>query len=98
MKRLLLIVTFLFFAGIMGYFATKNSHSVSLFLFENIAIQLSVWVVVAGSFVSGWGLTELWQFIAHPNRFVQSFLGRFSRYREEKKRELTKNFEKPLLP
>ena len=81
----------------MGYFATKNSHKVYLFFFENISIQLSVWVVVAGSFVSGWVLTELWQFIAHPNRFVQIFLGRFSRYREEKKLELTKNFESASL-
>jgi len=82
MKRLLLIAITLLLLGSMGYFATQNSHNVSLNLFGNFSIQLSVWMVIAGSFVAGWAVTELWQFISHPQRFVQSFLGKFSQYRD----------------
>ena len=97
MKRLFLIVISILLLGIMGYFATQNNHIVTLNLFEKFSIEISVWIVVAGSFVFGWALTELWQFISHPNRFVQSFLGKFSQYREEKKHQLTQNFEKASL-
>ena len=97
MKRLLLVAITMFLLGSMGYFATQNSHNVSLNLFGNFSIQLSVWMVIAVSFVSGWVVTELWQFISHPQRFVQSFLGKFSRYRENKKLQLTQNFETASL-
>ena len=81
----------------MGYFAMQNSHSVSLNFFGNFSIQLSVWMVLAGSFVAGWVITEIWQFISHPQRFVQSFLGKFSRYKNNKKLQLTQEFEEALL-
>ena len=97
MKRLLLIAITLLLLGSMGYFATQNSHNVSLNLFGNFSIQLSVWMVIAGSFVAGWAVTELWQFISHPQRFVQSFLGKFSQYRDNKKLQLTQNFENAFL-
>ena len=83
--------------GSMGYFAMQNSHSVTLNLFGNFSIQLSVWMVLAGSFVAGWVITEIWQFISHPQRFVQSFLGKFSRYKDNKKLQLTQNFEDASL-
>jgi hypothetical protein len=97
MKRLLLIAITLLLLGSMGYFATQNSHNVSLNLFGNFSIQLSVWMVIVGSFVAGWAVTELWQFISHPQRFVQSFLGKFSQYRDNKKLQLTQNFENASL-
>ena len=97
MKRLILIAFALLLLGSMGYFAMQNSHSVSLNLFGNISIQLSVWMVLAGSFVAGWLITEIWQFITHPQRFVQSFLGKFSRYKDNKKLQLTQDFEDALL-
>ena len=97
MKRLILIAFALLLLGSMGYFAMQNSHSVSLNLFGNISIQLSVWMVLAGSFVAGWVITEIWQFISHPQRFVQSFLGKFSRYKDNKKLQLTQDFEDALL-
>ena len=97
MKRLILIALALILLGSMGYFAMQNSHSVSLNLFGNFSIQLSVWMVLAGSFVSGWIITEIWQFISHPQRFVQSFLGKFSRYKDNKKLQLTQEFEEALL-
>ncbi|GIT73188.1 MAG: hypothetical protein Ct9H300mP28_30020 [Pseudomonadota bacterium] len=80
----------------MGYFAMQNSHSVTLNLFGNFSIQLSVWMVLAGSFVAGWVITEIWQFISHPQRFVQSFFGKFSRYKDNKKLQLTK-FRKSII-
>jgi hypothetical protein len=83
--------------GSMGYFATQNSHNVSLNLFGNFSIQLSVWMVIASSFVAGWAVTELWQFISHPQRFVQSFLGKYSQYKDNKKLQLTQKFEKASL-
>jgi len=85
------------FLGSMGYFAMQNSHSVTLNFFGNFSIQLSIWMVLAGSFVSGWMITEIWHFISHPQRFVQSFLGKFSRYKNKKKLQLTQNFEKASL-
>ena len=97
MKRLILIAFALLLLGSMGYFAMQNSHSVSLNLFGNFSIQLSVWMVLAGSFVAGWAITEIWQFISHPQRFVQSFLGKFSRYKDNKKLQLTQEFEEALL-
>ncbi len=97
MKRLILIAFALLFLGSMGYFAMQNSHSVTLNLFGNFSIQLSIWMVLAGSFVSGWMITEIWHFISHPQRFVQSFLGKFSRYKNKKKLQLTQNFEKASL-
>ena len=97
MKRLLLIAITLFFLGSMGYFATQNSHNVSLNLFGNFTIKLSVWMVIVGSFVIGWAVTELWHFISHPQRFVQSFLGKFSQYKDNKKLKLTQNFENASL-
>lgn len=97
MKRLLLIAITLLLLGSMGYFATQNSHNVSLNLFGNFSIQLSVWMVIAGSFVAGWAVTELWQFFSHPQRFVQGFLGKFSQYRDNKKLQLTQNFENAFL-
>ena len=97
MKRLILIALALILLGSMGYFAMQNSHSVSLNLFGNFSIQLSVWMVLAGSFVAGWVITEIWQFISHPQRFVQSFLGKFSRYKDNKKLQLTQEFEEALL-
>ena len=97
MKRLLLIALTLLLLGIMGYFATRNSHNVSLNLFGNFSIQLSVWMVIASSFVAGWAVTELWQFISHPQRFVQSFLGKYSQYKDNKKLQLTQKFEKASL-
>ena len=80
MKRLILIVISLFILGIMGFFATQNNHSVSIKIYENFSIQLSVWILIVVSFVSGWALTEIWQFFLHPNRFVQSIFGRFCNY------------------
>ena len=97
MKRLILIAFALLLLGSMGYFAMQNSHSVTLNLFGNFSIQLSVWMVLAGSFVAGWVITEIWQFISHPQRFVQSFLGKFSRYKDNKKLQLTQDFEKASL-
>ena len=97
MKRLILIAFALLLLGSMGYFAMQNSHSVTLNLFGNFSIQLSVWMVLAGSFVAGWVITEIWQFISHPQRFVQSFLGKFSRYKDNKKLQLTQNFEDASL-
>ena len=97
MKRLLLIVVSLFLLGIMGLFATQNNHSVSIKIYENISIQLSLWILIVISFVSGWALTEIWQFFLHPNRFVQSFFGKFSRYKEEKTKQLTQDFEEASL-
>ena len=97
MKRLILIAFALLLLGSMGYFAMQNSHSVTLNLFGNFSIQLSVWMVLAGSFVAGWLITEIWQFISHPQRFVQSFLGKFSRYKDNKKLQLTQDFEKASL-
>ena len=97
MKRLILIAFALLILGSMGYFAMQNSHSVTLNLFGNFSIQLSVWMVLAGSFVAGWVITEIWQFISHPQRFVQSFLGKFSRYKDNKKLQLTQDFEKASL-
>ena len=97
MKRLILIAVVLLLLGSMGYFATQNSHNVSLNFFGNFSIQLSVWMVIAGSFVAGWVVTEIWQFISHPQRFVQSFLGKFSRYKDNKKRKITQNFEDASL-
>ena len=97
MKRLILIAFALLLLGSMGYFAMQNSHSVTLNLFGNFSIQLSVWMVLAGSFVAGWVITEIWQFISHPQRFVQSFLGKFSRYKDNKKLQLTQNFENASL-
>ena len=97
MKRLILIAFALLLLGSMGYFAMQNSHSVTLNLFGNFSIQLSVWMVLAGSFVAGWVITEIWQFISHPQRFVQSFFGKFSRYKDNKKLQLTQDFEKASL-
>ena len=97
MKRLILIAFALLLLGSMGYFAMQNSHSVTLNLFGNFSIQLSVWMVLAGSFVAGWVITEIWQFISHPQRFVQSFFGKFSRYKDNKKLQLTQNFENASL-
>ena len=97
MKRLILIAFALLLLGSMGYFAMQNSHSVTLNLFGNFSIQLSVWMVLAGSFVAGWVITEIWQFISHPQRFVQSFLGKFSRYKDNKKLQLAQNFEDASL-
>ena len=97
MKRLILIAFAMLLLGSMGYFAMQNSHSVTLNLFGNFSIQLSVWMVLAGSFVAGWMITEIWQFISHPQRFVQSFLGKFSRYKDNKKLQLTQNFEDASL-
>ena len=97
MKRLILIAVVLLLLGSMGYFATQNSHNVSLNFFGNFSIQLSVWMVIAGSFVAGWAVTEIWQFISHPQRFVQSFLGKFSRYKDNKKQKITQNFEEASL-
>ena len=97
MKRLILIAVVLLLLGSMGYFATQNSHNVSLNFFGNFSIQLSVWMVIAGSFVAGWVLTEIWQFISHPQRFVQSFLGKFSQYKDNKKQQITQNFENASL-
>ncbi len=97
MKRLILIAFAMLLLGSMGYFAMQNSHSVTLNLFGNFSIQLSVWMVLAGSFVAGWVITEIWQFISHPQRFVQSFLGKFSRYKDNKKLQLTQNFEDASL-
>ena len=97
MKRLLLIVISLFLLGIMGFFATQNNHSVSIKVYENFSIQVSVWILIVISFVTGWALTEIWQFLLHPNRFLQKFFGKFSRYREEKTKQLTQDFEKALL-
>jgi len=97
MKRLILIAFALVLLGSMGYFAMQNSHSVTLNLFGNFSIQLSVWMVLAVSFVAGWVITEIWQFISHPQRFVQSFLGKFSRYKDNKKFQLTQNFENASL-
>ena len=75
----------------------QTSHSVTLKLVGNKAKQLSVWMVLAGSFVAGWVITEIWHFISHPQRFVQSFLGKFSRYKDNKKLQLTQDFEKASL-
>ena len=97
MKRLILIALALLLLGSMGYFAMQNSHSVSLNFFGNFTIQLSVWMVIAGSFVTGWLITEIWHFISHPQRFVQSFLGKFSRYKNNKKLQLTQDFEQASL-
>ena len=97
MKRLILIAVVLLLLGSMGYFATQNSHNVSLNFFGNFSIQLSVWMVIAGSFVAGWVMTEIWQFISHPQRFVQSFLGKFSQYKDNKKQQITQNFENASL-
>ena len=97
MKRLILIAFALLLLGSMGYFAMQNSHSVTLNLFGNFSIQLSVWMVLAGSFVAGWVITEIWQFISHPQRFVQSFLGKFSRYKDNKKLQKTQDFENASL-
>ena len=97
MKRLILIAFTLLLLGSMGYFAMQNSHSVTLNLFGNFSIQLSIWMVLAGSFVSGWIITEIWHFISHPQRFVQSFLGKFSHYKNKKKLQLTENFQKASL-
>ena len=97
MKRLILIALALLLLGSMGYFAMQNSHSVTLNLFGNFSIQLSVWMVLAGSFVAGWVITEIWHVITHPQRFVQSFLGKFSRYKDNKKLQLTQDFEKASL-
>ena len=97
MKRLLIIAITLLLLGSMGYFATQNSHNVSLNLFGNFSIQLSVWMIIVGSFIAGWAVTELWHFISHPQRFVQSFLGKFSQYRDNKKLQLTQNFENASL-
>ena len=97
MKRLLLVVITLLLLGSMGYFASQNSHSVSLNFFGSFTIQISVWMLIIGSFVLGWGVTELWHFVTHPERFVQNFLGKFYRYKNNKKQKLTQNFENASL-
>lgn len=97
MKRLILIAIALLLLGSMGYFAMQNSHSVTLNLYGNFSIQLSVWMVLAGSFVAGWAVTELWQFVSHPQRFVQSFIGKFSHYKDNKKLQITQDFENASL-
>jgi len=97
MKRLILISLVILLLGNMGYFATQNSHNVTLNFFGNFSIQLSVWMIMAGSFVAGWAVTEIWQFISHPQRFVQSFLGKFSQYKDKKRRQITQNFENASL-
>ena len=73
MKRLILIVISLFILGIMGFFATQNNHSVSIKIYENFSIKLSAWILIVLSFISGWALTEIWQFFSNPNRFVKIF-------------------------
>ena len=93
MKRLLLILISILLLGIMGLFATQNNHSVNIKIFENFSIQLSVWILILVVFLSGWGLTEIWQFFSHPNRFVQRLFFKFSRHKEEKKRQLKENFK-----
>ena len=97
MKRLLLIAVILLLLGSIGYFATQNSHNVSLNLYGNFSIKVSAWMVIVGSFVAGWAFTEIWQFISHPQRFVQSFLGKYSKYRAEKKQQITQDFENAAL-
>ena len=97
MKRLLLVAITLLLLGSMGYFASQNSHNVSLNFFGSFTIQISVWMLIIGSLVLGWGLTELWHFVTHPERFVQNFLGKFNRYKDNKKQKLTQNFENASL-
>ena len=97
MKRLLLIAITLLLLGSVGYFATQNSHNVSLNLYGNYSIKVSAWMVIVGSFLAGWAVTEIWQFISHPQRFVQSFLGKYSKYRVDKKQQITQNFKNAAL-
>ena len=97
MKRLLLIAITLLLLGSMGYFATQNSHNVSLNLYGNYSIKVSAWMVIVGSFLAGWAVTEIWQFISHPQYFVQSFLGKYSKYRVDKKQQITQNFKDAAL-
>ena len=97
MKRLLLIAITLLLLCSVGYFATQNSHSVSLNLYANYSIKVSAWMIIVGSFLAGWTVTEIWQFISHPQRFVQSFLGKYSKYRVDKKEQITQNFKNAAL-
>ena len=97
MKRLLLIAITLLLLGSVGYFATQNSHNVSLNMYGNYSIKVSAWMVIIGSFLAGWAVTEIWQFISHPQRFVQSFLGKYSKFMVDKKQQITQNFKNAAL-
>jgi len=97
MKRLLLIAITLLLLGSVGYFATQNSHNVSLNLYGNYSIKVSAWMVIVGSFLAGWAVTEIWQFISHPQRFVQCFLRKDSKYKVDKKQQITQNFMNAAL-
>ena len=54
-----------------GYFSTINNQKVEVQLYGPFSVQVSLWVLVLGTLVLGWLLTEIYLMIRHPDRWLR---------------------------
>ncbi|MEE2716912.1 MAG: hypothetical protein VX610_05745 [SAR324 cluster bacterium] len=80
-----------------GYFSTINNQKVEVQLYGPVSIQVALWVLVLGTLVLGWLLTELYLMIRHPDRWFFRLRGGWQARREAKEHQRLSEFQAAYL-
>jgi len=75
MRRILGFSLLTVLLGAFGYFSTINNQTVEVQLYGPVSIHVSLWVLVLGTLVLGWLLTEIYLMIRHPDRWFARIRG-----------------------
>lgn len=71
MRKISILAIIFVIVGALGYLVVLNNHHVSIYLAQNQSLQFSLWVLVIAVFGAGFLISELRQFLFHPQRLVQ---------------------------
>ena len=97
MRRLFWVAGILIFLSAIFYFMYLNNHKVHVGLFGAFSIQLSVWLLIFGTFFLGFFLSWLYQLIFHPGRIVQRTKNALLKYQTHKQEQRNLQFFDAVL-
>ena len=97
MRRILGFSLLAVLLAAFGYFSTINNQKVEVQLYGPFSVQVSLWVLVLGTLVLGWLLTEIYLMIRHPDRWFTRLRGGWQARRDAKWQQRLDEFESAYL-
>ena len=97
MRRILGFSLLTVLLGAFGYFSTINNQTVEVQLYGPVSIHVSLWVLVLGTLVLGWLLTEIYLMIRHPDRWFARIRGGWQARRDAKWQQRLDDFQTAYL-
>ena len=97
MRRILGFSLLTVLLGAFGYFSTINNQTVEVQLYGPVSIHVSLWVLVLGTLVLGWLLTEIYLMIRHPDRWFARIRGGWQARRNTKWQQRLDDFQTAYL-